>query len=213
MDEKLKNLKKQINKRILLDPPKFGSWPNLFSEAHWEYIAAAAKEDLYTPPPEVSSCFKLTNDSNDIADDDVNHAEHEDDKTGYKSNGEESMNEANTIEEGPDQQHDDELDVVQDYNCDTCDQVFNSKKKLKKHRTKEDTPEGKHACEICERTVKESKILRITSVKIMKMKVMMKMKMMTVKIVKMKRARMKIKMVKLKMKIVKIKMKVSKIKM
>ena len=42
------------------------------------------------------------------------------------------MNADNTIEEGPDQQHEEELDVVQDYNCDACDQVFNSKKRLKK---------------------------------------------------------------------------------
>ena len=54
------------------------------------------------------------------------------------------MNADNTIEEGPDQQHEEELDVVQDYNCDACDQVFNSKKRLKKHMTKKHTPEGKH---------------------------------------------------------------------
>ena len=122
------------------------------------------------------------------------------------------MNADNTIEEGPDQQHEEELDVVQDYNCDACDQVFNSKKRLKKHRTKEHTPEGKHACESFERTFRESKILRIHIHKIMKIKVMMKMKM-KMMTVKKKRAKMKLKIMKLKMKIVKIKMKVSKIKM
>ena len=55
---------------------------------------------------------------------------------------------AETIEGEPDQQHEDDLDVsndttvtttetgsvrdvVQDYNCDACDQVFNSKKRLR----------------------------------------------------------------------------------
>ena len=97
---------------------------------------------------------------------DVNHEENEDDKAGYKSNDEESMNEDNTIEEEPDQQHEDELDVVQNYNCDTCGQVFNSKKRLRKHMIKKPgwlvakmkhTPTKKYACEICERTFRKSK--------------------------------------------------------
>ena len=46
------------------------------------------------------------------------------------------MNADNTIEEGPDQQHEEELDVVQDYNCDACDQVFNSKKKIEETQDK-----------------------------------------------------------------------------
>ena len=97
------------------------------------------------------------NESNDerheveITDGDANHEENEDDKAGYKSNDEESMNKDKTIEGEPDQQHEDELDVrdgVQDYNCDTCDQVFSSKKRLKKHMIKKHTPIGEYACEI-----------------------------------------------------------------
>ena len=54
LDEKLKlkveKLKKETNKRGLLDPPKFGSYP--FPEAHWENIAAAAKEAQGIDDPE-----------------------------------------------------------------------------------------------------------------------------------------------------------------
>ena len=52
-------------------------------------------------------------------------------------------------------------DVVQDYNCDTCGQVFNSKKSLKKHMIKKHMPIGKYACEISDRKVRKSKKLRL----------------------------------------------------
>ena len=49
----------------------------------------------------------------EITGDDVNREKNED-KAGYKSNDEESMNEDKTIEGEPDQQHEDELDVSND---------------------------------------------------------------------------------------------------
>ena len=51
--------------------------------------------------------------------------------------------------------------VIEDHNCDTCHQVFNSKKRLKKHRKKKHTTGRKYTCEICEKTFRKSKTLRI----------------------------------------------------
>ena len=52
-------------------------------------------------------------------------------------------------------------DVVQDYNCDTADQVFNSKERLKKHMAKKHTQKRKYAGEFRERSFREQKTLRL----------------------------------------------------
>ena len=51
--------------------------------------------------------------------------------------------------------------VIEDHNCETCHQIFNSKKSLKKHMRKKHTSIGKHVCETCERTLKETQTLRL----------------------------------------------------
>ena len=72
MGDKVQELKKQINIRGLLDPPKFGSWQNIgINEEDWNQIRAAAKENHHT-------------------DDDRNQEEDEHDKAGCKSNDEEA---------------------------------------------------------------------------------------------------------------------------
>ena len=49
VNDKLQELKKQINIRGLLDPPKFGSWQNIgLNEEDWNQITAAAKENHHT---------------------------------------------------------------------------------------------------------------------------------------------------------------------
>ena len=68
---------------------------------------------------------------------------------GDKSNDEGSVNKDKTIEGDSNQQHEKESEV------------FNSKKRLKKHMIKKHTTGGKYACEICERTFRKSKILRL----------------------------------------------------
>ena len=71
VDDKVQELKKQINIRGLLDPPKFGSWQNIgLNEEDWNQITASAKRNHHT-------------------DDDINQEEDEHDKAGCKSNDEE----------------------------------------------------------------------------------------------------------------------------